>query len=88
MANSIDPDQTPHSAVSDLGLHCLLRPVWLLRVITVFYNAEIRNHHNFLFLKYQIIDVAFLALDETLFATKWCWYFSYFSIKMYVVSTH
>ena len=21
-ANSIDPDQTPHSAASDLGLHC------------------------------------------------------------------
>ena len=23
-ANSIDPDQTPRSAASDLGLHCLL----------------------------------------------------------------
>ena len=22
-ANSVDPDQMPHSAVSDLGLHCL-----------------------------------------------------------------
>ena len=28
MANSVDPDQTPHSAASDLGLHCLLRPVY------------------------------------------------------------
>ena len=28
MANSIDPDQTPHYAVSDLGLHCLLRAVY------------------------------------------------------------
>ena len=27
-ANSVDPDQTPRSAVSDLGLHCL--PVSLL----------------------------------------------------------
>ena len=27
-ANSIGPDQTPHSAASDLGLHCL--PVSLL----------------------------------------------------------
>ena len=27
MANSVDPDQTPHSAASHLGLHCLLRPV-------------------------------------------------------------
>ena len=23
LANSGDPDQTPHNAVSDLGLHCL-----------------------------------------------------------------
>ena len=22
-ANSVEPDQTPHSVVSDLGLHCL-----------------------------------------------------------------
>ena len=29
-ANSGDPDQMPHSAASDLGLHCL--PITLLRV--------------------------------------------------------
>ena len=29
-ANSGDPDQTPHSAASDLGLHCL--PITRLRV--------------------------------------------------------
>ena len=29
-ANNGDPDQTPHSAVSDLGLHCLL--ITLLQV--------------------------------------------------------
>ena len=29
-ANSEDPDQTPRSAASDLGLHCL--PVTLLQV--------------------------------------------------------
>ena len=23
LANNVDPDQTPHSAVSDLDLHCL-----------------------------------------------------------------
>ena len=28
MANSVDPDQMPHSVASDLGLHCLLRPVY------------------------------------------------------------
>ena len=27
VANSADPDQTPQNAASDLGLHCLLRPV-------------------------------------------------------------
>ena len=26
VANSVDPDQPPRSAVSDLGLHCLFRP--------------------------------------------------------------
>ena len=26
MTNSVDPDQTPQSAASDLGLHYLLRP--------------------------------------------------------------
>ena len=26
-ANSVDPDQTPRSAASDLGLHCMHRPV-------------------------------------------------------------
>ena len=28
MANSVDPDETPRSAASHLGLHCLLRPVY------------------------------------------------------------
>ena len=32
MANSVDPDETPRSAASDLGLHCLLRPVRSNRV--------------------------------------------------------
>lgn len=27
MANSVDPDQMPPSPASDLGSHCLLRPV-------------------------------------------------------------
>ena len=35
MANSVDPDQMPHSAASDLGLHCLQKPVQNFRVITV-----------------------------------------------------
>ena len=27
VTNIVDPDQTPQNAASDLGLHCLLRPV-------------------------------------------------------------
>ena len=27
VANRVDPVQTPHSAASDLGLHCLLGPI-------------------------------------------------------------
>ena len=27
VASSVDPDQMPQNAASDLGLHCLLRPV-------------------------------------------------------------
>ena len=27
VANSVDPDETPYSAASNLGLHYLLRPV-------------------------------------------------------------
>ena len=30
LANTVDPDQTPHYVASDLGLHCL--PLNLLRV--------------------------------------------------------
>ena len=28
MANGVDPDQTPRSAASDLGLHCSPKSVW------------------------------------------------------------
>ena len=48
MANSVDPDQTPRSAASDLGLHCLLRPICPNRVFTV----------------YDGIIIAFIALSE------------------------
>ena len=30
-ANSVDPNQMPHSVASDLGLLCLLRCVWILK---------------------------------------------------------
>ena len=35
VANSVDPDQTPRSVASDLGLYCLLKLyVWIRRVCT------------------------------------------------------
>ena len=37
MTNSVDPDQMSHSTASDLGLHCLQRPICpsTYRVITI-----------------------------------------------------
>ena len=41
-ANSVDPDQTPRSAASDLGLHCLpMSHLWETRLIWVnLYSLE------------------------------------------------
>ena len=40
MTKSVDPDQMPQNVASDLGLHCLHRPisVQILRVIMVSKN--------------------------------------------------
>ena len=38
-ANSEDPDQTPHDAVSDLGLHCL--PMSHKRLIGVYHTDKV-----------------------------------------------
>ena len=35
MAKSVDPDETLQNTASDLGLHCLQRPICPDRVITV-----------------------------------------------------
>ena len=47
MANSVHPDQMPHSVASDLGVHCLLRPVCcnipIFRVITVYLFLFLRG---------------------------------------------
>ena len=42
MANSVDPVQMMHSGMSDLGLHCLQRPI-CLRVITVHEHVMMKN---------------------------------------------
>ena len=42
MANSVDPDETPRSAASHLGLHCLLNLfVRMLTVFTVTLKADL-----------------------------------------------
>ena len=39
-ANSVDPDQMPHSAASDIGLHCLLMSqLWGARLNGLFEKA-------------------------------------------------
>ena len=40
MANNVDPEQMPCSAASDLGLHCLQRPVSIHRVIMVYQQFD------------------------------------------------
>ena len=47
-ANSEDPDQMPHSAASDPGLHCL--PITLLRVSRLqCVNFSASNLHMYFF---------------------------------------
>ena len=44
MANSVNPDRMLWNGVSDLGLHCLLRPVCpILRVVMVLCNVFAKN---------------------------------------------
>ena len=43
-ANIGDPDQMPHSAASDLGLHCL--PITLLRVSRLQWDKETKTLVN------------------------------------------
>ena len=62
-ANSGDPDQTPRSAASDLGLHCL--PVTLLRVSRLQSVNTDRPKHPVNVLKFQ-------TLYSILFWHKFC----------------
>ena len=42
-ANIVDPDQTPQSAASDLGLHCLPMTLFLGRqgLLSIHFNLDI-----------------------------------------------
>ena len=62
MANSVDSDQMQHDAASDLGLHCLLRPVCPIRVNMVNQvfvqtdSEKILHHHRaWLFIIFSLI---------------------------------
>ena len=47
-ANSVDPDQTPRSAASDLGLHCLpMSRLWDARLKWVNSGTAANNKHRF-----------------------------------------
>ena len=73
MANSVDPDQMPHSVASDLGLHCLLRPVcpitkdyygmWI-NDITMWQHSE-QNDFFDICLFIQVVSVNFSLCLET-----------------------
>ena len=58
-ANSVDPDQMPHSVASDLGLHCL--SIKLGDLLTKMgknekcFPGEVRKE-NYLLLLYRVLD--------------------------------
>ena len=55
MAKSVNPDQMPHSAMSDLGLHCKQRPICPQYLGLLRFSFSIGHYlslHNFvIFLK-------------------------------------
>ena len=40
VANSVDPDQTPQNAASDVGLHCFLRYIYEEMVNTILFLVK------------------------------------------------
>ena len=57
-ANSVDPDQTPHSAVSDLGQHCL--PITLLALYSTLHYLLFDMQHDYVCTKW-IFDPRWLS---------------------------
>ena len=66
-ANSVDPDQMPQNAASDLGLHCLLRLVcpgaWINKVDTS--KFKVPDSPNFFQPKILILSHFFIETDLT-----------------------
>ena len=69
-ANSGDPDQTPHSAASDLGLHCL--PITLLRVSRKQWAKEEYSRISFSssLKETHVVGTHYIATDKALFSSE------------------
>ena len=71
MANSVDPDQMPQNAASDLDLRCLLRHVCLNTMYKygkVYRNKPSCGHEPFILVRY-------LMLFDWCLGEKDCFYF-------------
>ena len=56
IANSVDPDQMPHSVASDLGLHCLQKPTYPNTYVGLIRNTSInpmRSPRNIFFIQFS-----------------------------------
>ena len=64
VANNVDPDQTPHYAASDLGLHCLPRPV-CPNAYGKYGNVKFSGFRvsHYYFIKQTLQGIVFIALQ-------------------------
>ena len=78
--NSVDSDQKPYSAASDLGLHCLAVSIQLSLNSSNTDGSFTMANPNLFFSPYEVLPIA----QENKYLGK----FSYFVIKLYVQCTH
>ena len=64
-ANSVEPDQTPRYAASDLGLHCLLRHVYTVCLDMSVQTLRVNKNYS---LKAMIL---FIATANDLNSPQW-----------------
>ena len=71
LANSEDPDQMPHSAASDLGLHCLpMSQKWYTRLIWVKQTALLKHNTA---LQFHFISKALTKTIQIWWWSMWYW---------------
>ena len=83
MANNVDPNQKPHTASSDLDLHCLLRPG--TNIIKLFSCSTQLGRKFVLLINLKLLTIASyflvnIAKHENFSANKYenannCWHF-------------